>query len=231
MLTGLGFPSVINGVFWFVSALLIGSAVIYWLLLTYQNTFCKFGSLALALIIYAQIYQQIGYLDIVFDRGFLLTWGTWRGIAGLSLGCFLFYVKTNFQRLHAIPAWVITGAEIFLFIVTLAMMWRTRRDIKDFVMILVLSGLFLCIVSEKSRFSKMLNRPISGYLGKLSYAIYVNQVPFLLLFKNYCSAMHTNELAYWKAATVFLACVVAFSIITTELLGKLQPRVLRLKAD
>lgn len=232
MLTGLGFPSAVSGIFWFVSALFISSFVVYWLVLSFKHIFLRFGSITLALIIYSQIYQQVGHIDIGLTYGPLMTWGTWRGIAGLSVGCFLFYMKyetkTNFKFLNLIPNYIITCTEIFLFVTVITVMWGTRRDIKDFIMIFILSILVLFAVSEKSGFSNILNNNISSYLGKMSYGIYVNQVPFLFLFKRYFPAMHSSETDYWFFSLLFLVCVFVSSVITTKLNEKLLQRFFKL---
>lgn len=223
-LSGLG--SGINGIFWFVSALLLGSAVVWFLLCKFKDDYIYFGVPVIFLLINAYFYQKYGHVDLTASQSiFIVNDGLLRAIAEIGLGCICYkaaiYLK---QKMNGRFRGLQTILEIILFGLIVAIMWRTRRDTKDFIMIVMMAAFIILIMQNNSYLSKLLNNKISVFLGSISYGLYLNQRFFIVLISTLWPAR-----TYWLMASIFLLVNIVFSIFTFNLCSFIIKRINQMK--
>lgn len=209
--------------FWFVSALFLGSVLLYWLGLAWKDHFPIAMSFA-APLLFSLFAQYCGTLDRTMSPAPVASQGLWRVIAGLALGC---VVSCLVQRLAPLLrgrfALLSSALETGLLLVLLALMYRTYRSPWDFLAVALLALLVLSVLLGNSLLTRLLDNPLSDFLGKISYGVYLNQCFFLHLYGPVFPVR-----SYWRSAAVFLLLNVLMSILTLPLSQALAGLVRRL---
>ena len=77
-------------------------------------------------------------------------------------------------------------------------------------MIGLIAAFVLCVSLGKSYVDSFLNTRVSGFLGKISYGMYLNQLIFIVLISTYIP-----EKPFWPMVLVFLLANTLFSAVTT----------------
>lgn len=130
-----GFPNIpINTIGWFVGPLIVTSSIIYFLLCENEDLYLHFIAPSAFIIIMALFYRNLGHVDLTNSYHFLVSDGFWRAFAEIGLGCLCYkvyeyllpYVQGRFSLSF-------TLLEIAMLFISLYVMYRTRRDVKDFV--------------------------------------------------------------------------------------------------
>lgn len=211
--------------FWFVSALFLGSVLLYWLGLALGDHFPLAMSF-LSPLIFSLFYEHRGTLDRTQSPALAGSEGFWRMVAGLGVGCVAFclvqrlrpFVRERFAPLSA-------ALELGLLAALLLLMERTYHSTWDFIVIALLALLIGSVLLGNSLLTRLLDNPASAFLGKISYGIYLNQCFFLHLFGPVFPVQ-----GYWRTAAVFLALNILLSTLTcylSQALAGLAGRLLR----
>lgn len=213
---GFGAKSMINTPAWYVSALLIASFVIYYLLLRNRQRFLYFFAPALICIIYAQFFQSADFLNQNLTCKFLVCNGVFRALAGMSLGClcYLAYIRLK-PVLQGRFGFCSSILELGIFALFLRIIYHGGYTHWDFLVLPLMAVFVTSIFLGNSILSRLLNNRLSAYLGKLSYAVYLNQGIFTVI-----AIMRFSGYDYWQAAGAYLAAVVVFSVLSTWLVEK-----------
>jgi len=208
---GFGSKSMINTPAWYVSALLTASFLLYYLLLKNRQRFIYFFAPAMILIIYAQFFQSADFLNQNLNCQFIVCNGVFRALAGMSLGCLCYkaylrlcpLVQGRFRLCSTI-------LELGIFALFIRIIYHGGYNSWDFLVPPVMAVFVISIFLGNSFLSRILNNRFSGYLGNLSYAVYLNQGIFTAVF-----IMRFSGYDYWGAALAYLAAVVLFSVCST----------------
>lgn len=176
--TGVGVDTSVNGVNWYLSVLVVFSYFILYLIQKNKNIFIYGIAPFCFLSVMGILYNKYGHLNVYNFMSPILTWGCWRGVAELCLGCIIYEI---FIHIKSYSFWInrkiiriATILEIFILSVSIYQMLNGKNKgdymIPYLISILLLSS-FLC----KSYLSRLLNNRLSIFLGKLSYPVYLNQ--------------------------------------------------------
>lgn len=177
----------INIVCWYLSALVFASLLVYYLILKDEDGFIKVIAPLIVILCYGTIFDRKGSLanTIIFTRysPFL---GFCRGLADLTVGCAAYRVYEWMEDItlpgEGILATALEGA------VGLACgLWMYKNSGKvDFLFVLLLSAFVVSVFRGRSLFTKLFDNPLSGWLGKHSYAFFLNNLvviyPYMYLF-------------------------------------------------
>lgn len=198
--------------FWYVSALFLGSVLLYWLGLALRGHFPIAMSFA-APLIFSLFSQYCGTLDCTMAPAVVGSQGLWRVIAGLGLGCSVSCLARRLAPLlRGRFALAAAALEAGLLLVLLALMYRTYRSPWDFIAVALLALLVLSVRLELSPLTRLLDNPVSGFLGSISYGFYLNQCFFLHLYGPVIPVHN-----YWRSALVFLLMNFLLSVCTLYL--------------
>ena len=217
-----GIGSGINGIFWFVSALILGSAVVWFLLCKFKDDYIYFGIPVIFFLVNAYFYQKYGYVDLTSSQSsFIINDGLLRAIAEIGLGCICYKTAVYLmEKLHGRFTGWRTIAEVLLLCLTVFIMWRTRRDAKDFIMLAVMAVFIILVMQNDSYLSKLLNNKLSLLLGSISYGMFLNQRFFILLISTYWP-----DREYWPMALTFLIADILFSILALNFCSFIMKRI------
>lgn len=142
-----------------------------------------------------------------------------RALAEISLGCIIYcvYQKLSIKRYSPM---MMSFLEVGLLAVIVIVMYRTRRDYKDFIIVFVIGTFILVTMLKQGILTKLLDNKVSVALGAVSYHLYLSQGIFhhILLQK-------FPGLPFWPVVLTSLSAAVIFASVTTAAFKRFKPRV------
>lgn len=199
--TGLGGFAYVNGPVWYVSALLLSTAIILSLYKVLPRKLFK-GTIVFAT---AVIYAAFFVLDPSLSTTSFLA-GTWlpspllRGIAGMGAGCCLYWVYLRFRE-EAKQWRYLNIIAVELCVVTVFHMIWTEPGRSNFLLLIPASIVILAMfwLGGEAKFPILDSRPVQ-YLGKISYTFFVlqsfSQNVILIYVSGHMSNHYLLNLAY-----------------------------------
>ena len=97
--------------------------------------------------------------------------------------------------------------------------WRGHWNILDFIALFAICALILVTALGQGVVSKFLNNKFSGFLGSITYAMYLNQAVFIYIGER------DFNCEFWLLVLVDLACLVAFSAVETAAYNKIVSKL------
>lgn len=214
-----------KGLNWYVSAFFFAEIFYFMLYKAVKNSAGR--QLSICLLVY------FGYsLNIVTTGGEFgrkIVYGVFslamaRAVAGVGLGCLIGEGYTavsgryrNQKILAGKKIWTlgISALEIgSLFFLMADFFWGKTASENQFLVIIVFSVLFVCMITEKGIFSRIISRSRLCALGKYTYSVYVMQETAFFFLK------HT----FWKNEVFvqeYIPLCLAVSILAAFFLGVL----------
>lgn len=168
----------LNGLTWYISALLIAGYFIYWLLKNKRKTYLEF----IAPLLIFLIYSYYAYCGVGID--FHLAWigitlhSILRALGGMSIGCILYAASKKYEikKLTSVGTGLISFAEILLLIALgFVLFGRAEKTNTDLLALPIFAMLILIEYQGWSILSKLFNHRIFGFLGNISLIMYINQ--------------------------------------------------------
>lgn len=205
-------PSTLNGHWWFISAMIWASFLAYYLIKKKGKAFVYIYAPLMFLFYFGIIYENVGHLDINNNNVFLFD-GLSRAFVEISFGCVVYSVYKYLNANLHVSKLFMTILEMGLLSIIITVMYRTRRDYKDFVITLLIGVFVLVSLLMRGALSQLLDNRMSLFLGKISLGIYVNQNTFQQFAKVYFPGR-----PFWIMAAVTLMATIACSIFVTFIL-------------
>lgn len=207
----------INIVCWYLSALVFASLPVYYLLVKHEEAFIKILAPILIVVLYGTIFDRKGCLanTIIFTQysPFL---GYYRALADITVGCVAYRIYEWMEDAVLPGEWLwatlVEGA-----VMVSGWMWMySNYGRGDFLLVPLFAAFVISVFRGKSLFTRVFDNPVSGWLGKHSYAYFLNNLvviyPFMFLFPEA------------DIMTMVLVCVPAcflVSVVTGGVLKKL----------
>ena len=214
MFQSVGTGNLLSLVLWYPSAILLASFCLY-SLRTWNKKFCQIVFPIAAFGIFSALIQANGSINVTFSYHYLFSDGLWRALAGMMFGCICYDIIVWFRNFNfAGKKLMFTLIELVLLaamgtILYLPRYWESLA--------MVLFAVFIVLIlSQTSYLSDLLNNRVSRYLGKISYAVYLNQiVVYLTIFKFFPAVEGTS---FAKVSLIYLAIVICLAVVTTFLI-------------
>lgn len=178
--------NILNGVTWYIGAMLAWLPFIIYMLQDHKKLYMSIIAPYSILLIYAFFYSRWGHID------FALVWigecnGSWlRALASINMGIILRKLILYLQKYE----WNYKMCSIIGYIelagmVAIVVLAATYRDTRvDFVNIILIAVVVVCSFLSDGLYIKQVNKSkLCGYLGKLSYPIFLNQMWIVNIFK------------------------------------------------
>lgn len=232
--TGIGRESVINGVGWYCSALFLASFAVYYLLGKNKRTHvCVITPIA-CVIVFSYFYNTYGHLNRYLQNPLLICDGVFRGFAEVSIGCVCFYaVKRMKSGAYAVvpkrsEPWLYGLLEAGCFCALMVIMWRSvgykpgSYIALDFAAIPIMAIFVTVVLSEKSVLLRLWRKCPSGFLGKLSFSIFLNHTVILGLLTRYMVGRPVVVIL-----SIYFGVTIGYSILTMLLIERLERRIFR----
>ena len=167
----------INIVCWYLSGLVFASIPIYYLLLRDKKLFLKVIAPVLLAVLYGTLFERKGSLSntIVFTHysPFL---GFYRSVADITVGCVAYGIYEWMADVtlpgEGLWATLVEGA-----VFAAAGLWMFSNSGRgDFLFVPLFAAFVISVFRGKSLFTKVFDNPVSGWLGKHSYAYFLNNL-------------------------------------------------------
>lgn len=224
-LTGMGGTYRVNGTIWYLSAFLIASFFIYYLLLKSKERFLYLIGPVSIFIILAHFYNDKKALAYTVQYYFLFDAGVWEAFACMAYGCICYEIflkiKRDYSNCFKFKSVRVSATifEVCGFGYSFYYMWYGVQE-KDFIMLFLFGLLFISVFSESSYLTQVLNNKLSYYCGKITFAMYLNQ----LIIINFVS-WKLPGYPFWPMILCVLAVIIVFSIFSTWFVKKLSDAI------
>ena len=207
----------INIVCWYLSALIFASMAIYYLVLKDEERFIKIIAPILLVLLYGTIFDRKGSLanTILFTRysPFL---GFYRAVADITVGCVAWRVHEWLEPV-SIPGERLWATLVEGAVLVASWMWMYGNSGKgDFLFVPLFAVFIISVFRGRSYLTRLLDNPISGWLGKQSYAYFLNNLVVI-----YPCMYFFPELSLWGMCLVCIPACFAVSLFTRWALEKL----------
>ena len=216
MLKAFGFEPSILVLAWYVSVLVVASTITYLLLEHYYQFAVRYMFPALALFILGWFYTNIGHLGV--NEGVL---GLLRGISGILIGCLTYnasgWVNKNIKKNEAIS---VAATIIEMLIFTYIFHQFAKKNSEDFFTLFLFAVLMISIFNFDSYLTRAFNMPLSGFLGKISFPMYLNQKIFIILAQKYLPGV-----SFWPVVLCIILVDFILSLCTERLTAFAVPKV------
>ncbi|MCR5138446.1 MAG: acyltransferase family protein [Oscillospiraceae bacterium] len=198
-------PYELNLFLWYVSALIWASVPVYWLLKKNRKLFLYGVEPAVLLGFAAFTWLRFGHVDLTEPEQLWIS--GFRAFAEIGLGCWVYLWYDRLSRSMSRGAGrraSATAAEVLLLAGILLIMYRTRRSAWDYAAIALLTGFTLLVFLRWGVMSEALDNRLSGFLGSLSYAMYLNQFAVTELTESLLPGLGYWSSAAWRLALLAL---------------------------
>lgn len=215
MLQNIGIPglSVMNYPCWYLSVLMVGGTLVYFLL--YKLSRKYFNIVAVVIIAMTYLYLIIHSSDIEQWNtvGYVIYIPFWRGMADMLIGTLIYQSPEPKNQRISLICECCCGIGIVLFL-------RLPGNY-DYLTLAMIIVLVWSIRSDKSLLRKIGDFRVFDWVGKYQYSIYVNHICVILIFQQYLNNRGINGwvLTAMLLLSVFLIAV-ADKAITNKMIQK-----------
>ena len=166
-------------------------------------------------VVFFFIYRKIGHLDVGLSWNFLIC------------GCVVFriseWLRKRFSSASLARTVTVSLCELILTVSVLIICYFSFRQI-NFFAVLLFAGLVCLLTWGCSIQSKLLSNRVSDYLGKISYAMYVNQMLILKITMKYFSAYHFRQIIFW-----YIVVIIVWAALQCYIVEKIQTQIKKRK--
>ena len=223
----------LNNPAWYVSALLIGSYIIYYLLKNYRRLYLELLGPVGGVAVFAYLYRTYRDLQGFTDtKGFFLNQAVLRSLLGLTIGIYVYLIAEWFRknwecRVPALFSLVETGIFVGVPVVAL---YIDDKDYDFIFLILFAIGIF-CASQDRILGKLAGSRPLS-WLAEISYSTYMIHFVIMLLINKYwdTTMWHWWHIPVYIAVTIVAGAIMHYCVaVIVKLIKKIG--VFRKKND
>lgn len=196
-------PEAINLHLWFVGAMIIALPILLYSVTKLKHDTLLYLSFVIPLLIYGYILNDQGTLDSwAFQLGIL------RALAGMFLGCFLYYVSIILRGFKFTLAGKITITIIEVSTFGIALIYLLLPNYRyDIFFIFIISISLLCTFSHKSFLNNLSSRFLC-FLGNLSMPIYFFHYPIIKWIEFLLPDANVKfQMLLLFVSTIFISCL------------------------
>ncbi|MCR5798892.1 MAG: acyltransferase [Lachnospiraceae bacterium] len=164
----------INNPAWYVSALLIGGHVVYYLYKKHKSLYLEFVGPVSLIVIMSYMYRQYGRLENFYHtEGLFLNTALMRAFLGLTIGIYVFLISQKCkEHVLKISQAVIAAMEVLIFFGTLFFALIVEEGSYDFVFVF-LFAIGILLSSLDTGLAKLSACKVIKVLSELSYGMYL----------------------------------------------------------
>ncbi len=218
--SGLKSFGLLNYPTWYLSSLIIGGFLIYGLICINRKLYLTIIAPLSVLVTYSFFSANVGHMDVWGSaQMFHLSDALTRGFAAMSLGCLSYclssYLSRQTERLSQNKAVkvLLTLTELFcLCFVFFDCAFVSDSQMDFYFILLLFVGITLSfsnLTFTGQMFSKI---PFLGFLGNISYQMYVYQLFIICIF-----CLYLPDLGYRTGILCFILCLIIFSWLVYQI--------------
>ena len=210
----------VNIVCWYISGLLFASLVIYYLLLRDEDGFVKILAPLILAVCYGTIYDRAENLavTIVFTK-YAPHLGFMRSLADITAGVLAYRVYEGLRDAE-LPGEAVLATLLELGVLASAGFWifGTRGRL-DFLAVPLFFLFVISVFRGKSLLTRLFDNRLSQWLGRQSYAFYLNNLAVVYLYHHFFPAPEP-----WRMVCVCVPACLLLSVITGKAVSLLTGR-------
>lgn len=195
---------------WYIGYLLLASVVVF-MLIKLSKLRGLWWSGLLSVFLYGILASRTEWINIYPQYASVIHIAIVRGIAGLLMGCFLWWVQVRLGVRNIDMQWIPRVCVFLLCIIVFyILLWDNSMPYIDYIAIILFDLLFVILVIEKPMItSTRLYKP-AILVGEVSYIMYLNHYGIALLFTRYewLSNCEWKILSFCYLLTVILVSAV-----------------------
>lgn len=205
--TGISFNN-INGVEWYISAMLVAMAIIMPLAVKYRDLYTKYIAPVSAILIYGWLIHEFQTVSGSSEWTIIGYRSVWRAIAGINLGmfaneCVIALKKREFSKKTEVMAVLARYAMWGLTTVFVFCTCNKKYEVYPIFMMFAAIVLTMRFPIQNALFQ---NRFVI-FLGKMSLPLYLNQILAIMLVKAYMPNHSHLEICLAVCAVDFILSV------------------------
>ena len=189
-----------------------------------EDGFIKIAAPILLVLLYGCLYDRIGCLatTILFTK-YSPPLGFMRSFADITAGCVCYRIYEWMDDLE-LPGeeLLATLVEIGVLLASFLYMYSNMSEV-DFLFVPLFMAFVISVFRGKSLLSKMLDNPISEWLGRQTFAFFLNNA-----FIVYVCMFLFPGADVWSMCFFCVPACLIFSFITGTLIGTNKPRSRRI---
>lgn len=221
----------VNGIAWYVSVMTIWTPLLIVALKHCRKAYTYIIAPYSALFIYAFFLINWGHIDFGFVWIGWCNGGLLRGLAGMNAGvaAYVLYEKLSKYKFanwfhNVLATWEIVCAGI---VISYAFHYRQTKF--DFVVIGILFLMILNGFLEEGYLVRITNNKLVAYIGKLCYAVYLNQLFVMLLLGYFKIENETAKLILYVLALIICSMIFTkFVQVGQKVVAKIWEKAKRL---
>ncbi len=206
---------------WYLSSLLIALTIIVYLSLKYKDLFKHILIYVFPVFIYGFFFKTYGTI-CRFEQSyfFIINEGVLRAVAGVCMGGIAYQISGKMRTkeykgyMRLLLTLVESGGYIGVYIGCMLQ----DNTIMDFLFVIMLMISVMISASEKSLTGEW-KIPFAGYLGKLSFAMYLVHATINVVIRNIML-----EATYWQRMPYYFGVTFACAVILTAFVELFKKR-------
>lgn len=205
----------VNIVCWYLSALIFGSLIIYFCLLKDEEGFIKIAAPVIFVAFYGILFDRKGSLanTIIFTR-YSAHLGFMRAVADITAGTVAYRIYEWMEDIELPYESVIaTAVEGMILAASFLYMYSCTGKF-DFLFVPLFMAFVISVFRGRSFLTKALDNPVSEWLGKQSFAFFLNNAVVIYPIMHYFPDMQIGTMCL-----VCLPLCLILSAITGSLVG------------
>ncbi|MBE6719282.1 MAG: acyltransferase [Ruminococcaceae bacterium] len=196
----------VNGVEWYISAMLVAMAVIIPFAVKYKEVYFRYAAPVIAVLVYGYLIREF---KTISDSSAWTSIGyrcVWRAVAGINLGIFAYQCtqklkKYNYSKAERTTAFFV---RYILFAVTALYMLSTiTKKFEIYIVFVIFIATLLTFVFPIQ--NKIFQNNLVLFLGRMSLPMYLNQLLAVSIVKEYVK-IHSHF------KTFAVVCAIDFAV-------------------
>lgn len=202
---------------WYISALLIASYFIYWLIKKDEKRFAEFTAPLLIFLIYFWYAIQGKGLDYHVHWERICTSAISRAVGGISIGCISYYANDKLCSMKT-NKFLSSCIEIIILILIFTNIICAEKNGYNLLVLFLFPALILIEYNKWNIWHKFYANKIIRILGKISMAMYLNQVFFIGMFLRIhkTANVYLDYILFIVYLTLFACFIELFKLIVQK---------------
>lgn len=217
------FPYV-NNPAWYVSALLISSCLIYYMLSKHRELYLNLFGPVIIILIFSYLFRKYERLELFYHtEGVIGNTGLLRAIMGITIGVYAFCtVKALRSWLKRIPMILKSIMQVLMFGGVLIFSLLREEGSYDFFFLFVFV-LGIILASDDSFFGNLSDTICVRWLSKLSYSMYLSHFTAIYILNLFWD---TGRVWFWGLVPVYIVITVVLAVIYIFICDRIRKSLL-----
>ncbi len=217
------FPYV-NNPAWYVSALIISSCLIYYMLIKHRELYLNFIGPGLIILIFSYLFRKYERLELFYHtEGVFGNTGLLRAIMGITIGVYAFLAaKASRPWLKRIPTVFRSIMQVLMFGGVLGFSLIREEGSYDFFFIPVFA-IGLILASDDPFLGKISDTFFIRWLSKLSYCMYLSHFAAIFVLNFFWD---TGEVWFWGIVPIYVLVTVLLALIYSYICDKVRKTIM-----